>query len=163
MKKYNSIVFICLGIIMFIPWSHLAFYYKVWDNLGTAISSLILFWAFLAAVFYGIETRWLREETARRPHPSLLYHEDDDYIELKNYGEGSASKIIIRHQKEMEKIPLLSGFSAQRGGISGKLRGISYREDDEYIIEYKDINDKRKRKVYLIADSDPHDGFWPKD
>lgn len=162
MKKYNSIIFICIGIIGFIPWYYLTFYYEVWDSLGTAITSFILYLAFLAAVFYGLETRWLREETARRPYPSLLYDKESNSIHLKNYGEGSARNLVVKHANEVERIPLLSGFTAQRGGVAEKLI-ISYKVNDKYVIEYKDINDKRRRKVYLIADSNSHDGFWLKD
>lgn len=143
-------------------------------NLIDLAGSLILFWTFLAILWYSKETQELKEVSIKRPLVTLYY---GGKIKIKNYGEGVARDVKMQVNAPANltySVALLSSGSFQ-SIIKEKKDAtdeekIHYKEKEEDLqrslesmetiyISYSDVNKKTKYKTILKWDPSSKDKF----
>lgn len=122
------------------------------NNFKEVITPVILFWTFLAIVWYAKETQNLKEATIKRPILSFQKGYNLQYarvsIELKNYGEGVARNVEIKlGTKVIHKIPLVSSIYSKHNQplpFSEVAYLLLEEWKDEINISYYDVSGETK-------------------
>ncbi|MFA5130357.1 MAG: hypothetical protein WC477_05600 [Patescibacteria group bacterium] len=117
------------------------------------LTLLILFWTFLAILWYSKETQELKETAMKRPCVTL--YKEGGEIKIKNYGDGVARDIHFDVYPSFT-FPLLSskGFEELPNAIGTVLKDTT----DAITINYYDLNRAFKYTTELKWNSDNKDG-----